>query len=306
MHLKAFNGLTMVALLTTLCAHHGIACEIPQDCATSYSSESIIEQGTGSRKPLKAGDVLEFVFDELPNTYHGKYLGKTVSPRLLASLPQNYTEEDIFPVLVHLTGGTGGEVTRERLDYVRILTADTDFIAVSMPMFKNEIDPEEVFSGQLLGAYDDYPLISQCYQKMLQTLFDAVPNIDPKRSALGGFSNGAHTAALLVGAVDPFILKHFSNFYLLDGGFHIPSFHKTAVREKRFIYFVGGSRKGALRPHLLDRLDATVGPGWAPNVTVVKMPDVEHAFPTQYIPQLRSWLTQTEEVEQGTPKDSDK
>lgn len=306
MHSRALNILTMVTLLTALLACKGDTGETGDDCAISCSSESVTEQDKEQKKPLKAGGVLEFVFEELPNTFHGKCLGKTVSPRLLASLPQNYTKEGTFPLLVHLGGGDGGGVTREQLDYVRILTADRDFIAVSMSLFKKEIDPKEVFGGQLIGAYDDYPLISRCYRKMLQTLFDAVPNIDPKRSTLGGFSNGAHATALLVGALDPFILKHFSSFYLLDGGFHIPSFHKMAVREKRFIYFVGGSRNGKLRPHLLDRLDATVGPGWAPNVTVVKMPDVEHAFPAQYIPQLRSWITETKEAGQDAPADSDK
>ena len=130
---------------------------------------------------------------------------------------------------------------------------------------------------------------------MLARLDELVPNIDPARQVLGGFSNGAHTTALLVSAVDPFILKHFSGFFLLDGGLHIASFHKTAVREKRFIYFVGGRRRRNWRRRMLDALDAMHGTGRTRNVTIVKMPGVEHHFPDAYIPQLRSWAAGRDE-----------
>jgi hypothetical protein len=127
---------------------------------------------------------------------------------------------------------------------------------------------------------------------MLTALFEAVPNIDPERSVFGGLSNGAHTTALLLSAVDPFILRHFSGFFLLEGGWEIASLHKTAVRSKRIIRFVGGSRRRKWRRAMLDRLDAAkaMAMGRHPAFTVVKMPGVEHDFPGEYVPQLRQWM----------------
>ncbi|MFH2046049.1 MAG: hypothetical protein ABIK92_12975 [Pseudomonadota bacterium] len=245
-----------------------------------------------NKNPLKAKAVLEFAFDELPDTLYGLKKGKRVTPRLLACLPKNYTQDALFPVLVYIAGGDGGIINRENLNYVRKLTADKDFIAVALPLFKKALDPEEMFKGVLIGAYDDLLIISKCYRKMLKTLFDAVFNIDAKRSLFGGFSNGAHTTAMLVSAVDPFIMKHFSGFYLLDGGCYITSGHKIVVRKKRFIQFVGGSRRYKWRRHLLDFVDANHAMGWQPDVTIVKMPGVEHAFPDEYIPQLRKWFNE--------------
>jgi hypothetical protein len=43
---------------------------------------------------------------------------------------------------------------------------------------------------------------------LLGRLFELVPNIDPDRSAMVGFSNGALTIAVLVSNHDEFVLSH--------------------------------------------------------------------------------------------------
>jgi predicted esterase len=53
-----------------------------------------------------------------------------------------------------------------------------------------------------LVTIDDFETVSRAYRVMLQELFDTVPYIAPERSALGGFSNGAHTTALLLAGQD--------------------------------------------------------------------------------------------------------
>ncbi len=252
-------------------------------------------------KSLRAGQLLDLRFPELPNTLCGVFRGKEIQPRLLASLPRNYTPDARFPLLVYLTGGEGGEVTESEISYVRRLTEDQDFIAVTMPLFKKGLDSAEIFNGLLIGAYDDYPLIARCYQTMLKALFKAVPNLDPQRSLMGGFSNGAHTTALLLSCVDSFVLKHFAGFFLLDGGWHIASHHKLAIQRKRIVYFIGGSRRRKHRRCLLDRLDATHAMGKTLHVSVVKMPGIEHAFPDHYIPRLREWILDVPPAEKGSP-----
>jgi hypothetical protein len=134
-----------------------------------------------------------------------------------------------FPLVVYLAGGSGGAITRQQLAYVRKLTGDEDCVATIMPLFKRTHDAEELGGVDNIGAYDDYPLMARCYRTMLRTLFTAIPNIDPECSAFGGFSNGAHVTEMLVSAVDPFILKHFGGFYLLDGGVH----HYQPLQDRR-------------------------------------------------------------------------
>ncbi len=61
-------------------------------------------------------------------------------------------------------------------------------------------------------SMDDFDTISQAYRAMFTKLFEAVPNLKPERSALGGFSNGGHTTGVLLAGQDEFILDHFRLF----------------------------------------------------------------------------------------------
>ena len=90
-----------------------------------------------------------------------------------------------------------------------------DFICVSLPLFKRAYDKKD--GGRV--SMEDFETVSRAYRTMLQKLYDAVPNTTPERSALGGFSNGAHTVAVLLAGQDEFILSHFRAFYFVDGGF---------------------------------------------------------------------------------------
>jgi len=241
---------------------------------------------------LKPRTTLRFVFPDLPKTLFEKRRKRRAPAALAASLPENYTPNGSFPLFVYVEGGCGASVTRKDLAYARKLAGPRDFIAVALPLFKKDLDPEEAHHGLLIQAHDDYPLISRCYRTMLRKLFATVPNIAHEHSCLGGFSNGAHTTALLLSAVDPFALRHFTGFYFLDGGFHITSFHKTAVRGKRFLYMPGGRRKKKDRRLLLDSLAARCARAvrTGVNVTLHPMPNTEHAFPDRHIPDLQAWV----------------
>ena len=242
---------------------------------------------------LTAGARLEFDFPELPETLFAMCQSdnKPVA-RLQACLPANYTSDKCYPLFVYLHGGAGAQGGEWEADYVRKLTGDTDFIGVTLPLFKRAIDAQEVHGGIYIGAFDDYPLIAECYRVMLTTLFAAVPNIAHGQGTLGGFSNGAHTIALLLSAVDPFILEHFNNFYLLDGGIIITSLHKAPLKQKNYLYMVGGSRLEKWRRLMLRMLEAGRQEAKASglNMRLVKMPGVEHDFPDSYIETLRGWV----------------
>src|SRR5262249_35437608 len=91
-------------------------------------------------------------------------------------------------------------------------------------------------------SIDDFSTLSRCYRVMFQRLFDAVPNITPERSTLGGFSNGGHAVGVLLAGQDEFVLSHFRAFYFADGGFGPLAANvlgKTAMKPYRFLLLRG-------------------------------------------------------------------
>ena len=244
-------------------------------------------------QPLTAGALLQFDFPKLPETLYAMTVReeKPVA-RLQVCLPANYTAEGSFPLWVHLHGGTAGPGAAWEIDYVRRLTGNADFIGVTLPLFKKAFDPQEIFGGILIRAFDDYPVIAECYRVMFSTLFQAIPNIAPGQGTMGGFSNGAHTTAMLLSAVDPFILEHFNNFYLLDGGFTITSRYKPVIAGKNILAMIGGSRKDKRRRLNIQLMNAKAQAAKEEhrNFHLIKMPDVEHDFPDEYIGTLQNWV----------------
>lgn len=241
---------------------------------------------------LRPGKFVELAFPELPQSLFTMACKRGHPPKLLAALPRNYRKDRTYPLFVFLRGGQGAGGRRVDVTHAKRIIGDKDVISVSMPLFKKDLDPEEPFSGLMLGAGDDYPLISRCYRKMLTRLFKTIPNASKGMNAIGGFSNGAHTVSVLLNSVDRFTLRHFRTFFLLDGGFYITSMHKTALWKKNFAYFVGGDRKDKVRRNIL-RLVTSVSERakrYKINMKVRRMPGIGHAFPDKYHRELREWV----------------
>jgi hypothetical protein len=93
---------------------------------------------------------------------------------------------------------------------------------------------------------DDFEIVSHAYRIMLQKLLDAVPNITPERSALGGFSNGAHTTAVLLAGQDKFILDNFRSFFFVEGASPLAAnvLQKFSMKRNRFLVLFGDQSKG--------------------------------------------------------------
>ena len=245
-----------------------------------------------SRKRLAAGATLEFTFPELPPTLHAMRTGDRSPTMASVHLPRDYSRRKQFPLLVYLEGGRGEPGDRTGLAKVRKITGSRGFIAASLPLFKKKIDPREPHAGLLIAAYDDYPRIARAYSAMLARIFAAVPNIDPGRSALGGFSNGAHTVALLLSGLHAPTLRCFRHFYLIDGGSHLTSFHKAALADKNFLFMVGAVRGDRRRRAWLRLLEANcaLARERTRNMTFYRMPGVGHRFPDRCAPFIRRWI----------------
>jgi len=153
-------------------------------------------------------------FPDLPASLASLARQEKRPAQLTVWLPANYSRDGKFPVFLILDGGDGG--FGDRLPLRPGTVGSNDFIYVNLPLFKRG------YSGtndSTIVMMEDYDTMSRAYRVMLQKLFDTVPNITRERSALGGFSNGAHALGVLLARRDEFTLQHFRSFYLIEGGF---------------------------------------------------------------------------------------
>jgi len=163
--------------------------------------------------------------------------GTPVVPCLTVRLPDNYDPAKTYPLLVYVPGFHGGP--KGNMYNAETIAGPTGWIAATLPLFKESVDPNEL-SGGLIVGFQDYPVISKAYGIMLGKLFERIPNIDRDRSALAGFSNGSQTLAVLITNQDEFILTHFRNFCLVDHGmFHLTDLHKKNAKGCRYLVLVG-------------------------------------------------------------------
>jgi hypothetical protein len=193
----------------------------------------------GWAQELFPGKVVEISFPgaALPLTLHSMMNGTTNAPAMTVRLPDDYNPTNTYPLLVYVPGGDGHR--NGNIDNARTIAGDKGWIVASLPLFKKSVDRNEP-AGGILVSFEDYPVVAKAYGLMLGRLFERVPNIDRKKSALVGFSNGALTIGVLVSCHDEFILSCFRNFCLVDHGmFHLTDLHKKPARDCRFLILVG-------------------------------------------------------------------
>ena len=232
---------------------------------------------------------LRFDFPDLPDTLATKFTGEKKPARLTAELPENYSGEGKFPIFVFLHGGHGGHgephpVTRE-------IAGRRDFICVTLPLFKRTLDMDE---GALI-AMDDFETISRAYRVMLQKLLDSVPNITPERSALGGFSNGGHTTAVLLAGQDEFILRNFRSFFFVEGASPLAAnvLQKLAMKRNRFLVLCGDDTKGLPVREALILVSRSLEYSAQErqlDFTSIIMRGAGHEMPPKYAAQIGQWV----------------
>lgn len=253
---------------------------------------------------LEPNATLQFEFPELGDTLATKASGEALPAKLTAQLPENYTRDGRFPVFIFLHGGAGGR--GDAAGRARGVVGPRDFIAASLPLFKRDLNKQEPYGG-LMIAPDDFETISRSYRVMLQKLFDVVPNVDPERSALGGFSNGGHTTAVLLAGQDEFTLRHFRAFYFVDGGFGPLAanvLQKPALQPCRFLLLRGDHPPGAAARKAFVH-QARAVEYWAKeyrlDVSSLVMHGYGHELPPGYATLIGCW-TRREPLPEVEPK----
>jgi hypothetical protein len=237
---------------------------------------------------LQPNQVLRFEFPDLPDTLATMESGRRAPARLTAQLPDNYSPDGVFPIFVFLSGGAGGRGDTLFLDRGKTI-GSRDFIMVNLPLFKRAYQPENNPGITI----DDFEVVSRCYRTMLGRLFDAVTNTTAERSAFGGFSNGAHAAALLVAGQDDFILRHFRAFYFVEGGYSlvVNALGKPALKSRRFLWMRGAHHNPAKDGYarVLVAIEQIAEEANL-NFTSVVMLDTGHAFPPKHQEMLGQWV----------------
>ena len=124
---------------------------------------------------------LEFRNDELPSNLYSDFTGDEKNPVLQYCLPENYSKEKKYPLLVYVPGfhGHPGGNIENAID----IANNRDCVVASLPLFKANIDRAEP-GGGLIISFSDYLVLSSAYKVMLEKFFHVVPNIDTQKSAM--------------------------------------------------------------------------------------------------------------------------
>jgi len=142
---------------------------------------------------------------------------------------------------------------------------------------------------------DDFQTVGHAYRIMLQKLLDAVPNITTERSALGGFSNGAHTTAVLLAGQDEFILRNFRSFFFVEGASPLAAnvLQKLAMKRNRFLVLFGDQSKGEPVREALILVSRSLEYSAQErqlDFTSIVMRGAGHEMPPKYAAQIGRWV----------------
>lgn len=238
-------------------------------------------------------EIHELAFPDLGPTLLELSTGEQQVPKLLYQLPDNFLPGKKFPVFVFLTGGSGGGQRTGGLGRARAITGGQDYIAVSLPLYRNTetLDKEALFGDVLIGV-DDYPAIARDYTPMLRKFFETVPEAKGTGNAMGGFSNGAHTVSVLLSCHDKFTLTHFSQFIFADGGIWLSGLQRQPMKKCRFLGLYGDTDNYWTRPVIIRQFQSMKETADALKIDfdLIVMKGIGHKFPAEYNEAVRAWL----------------
>ena len=239
--------------------------------------------GELSPKP-SAGATLTVQFEAMPPTFFAVHQKKDVKAQMTVFLPTNYAPDRKFPLLLLLGGGDGG--AGNSLGIARSLSEGRDFVCVNVPLFKAsdyKVDKPGVSGEGYIMRGEDAKVMWPQFRTMMEKLDEVVPNLDPSRQVLGGFSNGAHATAGLIDESDGEIARRFSAFLFVEGGGKLK--HYELLKGKPFL-MVSSNAKSL--PRAKQICDTAKAAGAA--ATLVFEDVGQHDFPKSAYPAVRAWL----------------
>jgi predicted peptidase len=244
---------------------------------------------------LKPGVVSTLDFPELPPTLFAMRMATNVAAGLQIRLPDNYTRDRQFPLFVYIHGSHGA--ASGYFNWTTNVVGASDWVIVTLPLFKKTLDAKEPYQG-LKVSFDDYAVIRDSYRVMLERVRKWVPNLDPARSGVCGFSNGGHSLAILLTNQDPLIPEYFKSVVFVEGGQSLADLHKPYFKSLRFLMVMGARNADPSKPdsgssrslRQSELLEQTAVENKVEFMRIV-MEGVGHHFGEAYQPIVGKWLT---------------
>ncbi len=234
---------------------------------------------------LKPDSVVTFEFPELPRTLQSIIDEEVYMPCASVYLPKDYSTSQSFPLVCFLGGAGGGRGTN--LGAIRKVTQETGFICLNMPHFKRRVaklKPNERNKWMRMYIHhQDTRIIWDSYRVMLERIVAEIPNLDREHAFLGGFSNGAHAAALLLNGRFQQVTQYFNRFFLIEGGNRLVADEKLTGIP--FLLLQGEKQKGLDLPRVSKELKAV-----GADAKFCWMKGVGHEFPERDHAILLNWL----------------
>ncbi|NOU35459.1 MAG: hypothetical protein HOO88_01590 [Kiritimatiellaceae bacterium] len=232
-------------------------------------------------------------FPELPDTLFKKIRGIDEPPAVSVSFPLDYDATKSYPVVLFMGGSQGHSGLSAQP--VRRIFGDRDFICISLPLFLEHLDPlAENGSNKWSRMYiapSEAGFIWAQYKVLLAAAFEMIPNADPRRCFIGGFSNGANTTAALLSHPETRdgLLKYFRNFFLIEGGDEIDPVIAPADAT---YYMAWGDDRQDWRQEFINQFQKKAAELSALSQKVVthEMPGTGHAFPPSEQKLLREYI----------------
>lgn len=234
---------------------------------------------------LPAGVTIIREFPDVPPILEAMVEGKPITAKASVFIPDDYRPDRSHPLLVFLQGGAGGDGSSP--GEARSIVGRRGFVCANLPLFKRRIAPLAADRGnywdRMFLTDVDAPVMWRGYAAMFDWIFALVPNLDRGRCCLGGFSNGAHTAASLLNRKAAQITGRFSRFLLVEGGARLRAGPRLAGLP--LLMLQGADWE---RPWLADARRAARRS--RAKLIFETMPGVSHGFPAAARKRVRRWL----------------
>ncbi len=209
-------------------------------------------------KPLRPGSTFTIEFPELGQANHGGTMRSQVF------LPDDYTPDRSFPLVVWFGGGAGGHRSSAA---VRMVGRE-GFICAGLPYAKDIL----------------WKTPWKTILHMVNGIEQRIPNVDPKRRIAAGFSSGGAMICWLLGNSNGGFQEHF--WGIMPGGAGWNMGGLDTLRGRPMMIFMGDqdSRFGGYKSLHQQARNAGV------DITFMVFKGHGHGVDRSYYPQMRAWI----------------
>jgi dienelactone hydrolase len=213
--------------------------------------------------------------------------------RATLSFPNDYRADRTYPLAVLINGSEGRN--GDNIDFGRSVVGNNGWFVLAVPSWKASVEPlnSNNYWDRIYIRNSDAATIWAGLRPMLEWADTLAPNIDRSRSVIGGFSNGAHTAAALFtnAQISAALAPRFGRIVLVDGGNTLYPPANSLIGKKILLLQGNLGRNSDLFQYIRNpvKFDEDLDKAGL-EITDHVMVGVGHAFPDSAKTTVREWL----------------